>query len=77
MRPLAATLLSPAGYSSRSPFASNSVLNAPGTSTGVPSNVLHSFQSSLRNPNNVPRPHSPTVSTPKAARTSSPISPNI
>ena len=39
-----------------SPLGSGSVLKPPGTSTGVPSKVVHGFQPSFSKPNIVPRP---------------------
>ena len=50
-----------------SPLGSGSVLKPPGTSTGVPSKVVHGFQSSFAKPNMCPRPPRPTTSTPRAS----------
>ena len=50
-------------------MASGSVVNPPGTSTGVPSNMRHSFHPSLRNPKNVSRLPSPTTSPRRRADT--------
>ena len=58
-----------------SPFGSGSVLNLPGTSTGVPAEVVQGFQSSFLNPKRVVGMCSRTTSTPSASCRSGAISP--
>ena len=50
-----------------SPLGSGSVLKPPGTSTGVPSKVVHGFQSSFSKPNIVAGRPGRTTSTPRAS----------
>jgi len=77
IRPLGGAEASPSGYISRSPLGSGVVLKPLGTSTGVPSNVVHGFQPSFLKPNIVAGAPSGTTSTPNAAIKSGAISPNI
>ena len=60
-----------------SPLGSGSVLKPPGTSTGVPSKVVHGFQSLFSKPNIVLGLLNPTTSTPSASCRSGAISPVI
>ena len=60
-----------------SPLGSGWVLKPPGTSTGVPSKVVHGFQSLYWKPKNDLAPPRPTTSTPKRRLQSGAISPSI
>ena len=60
-----------------SPLGCGSVLNAPGTNSGVPSKNVHGFQPLLANPNMFFVPARPTTSTPRASIRSGAISPSI